>query len=96
MVHSSVGAPQGSVLEPLLFTLFTGALKKLVMRHNFSFCHYADHTQIYGHCKYENSFDLQVALSVCIDDVAGWVEANHLKPSGFLMAETFLELGVVQ
>ena len=29
------------------------------------------------------SFDLQVALSECIDDVAGWMEANHLKLSFF-------------
>ena len=70
---------QGSVLGPLLFTLFTGDFEKLVMRHNFSFHQFAYDTQIYGHCRYEKSLDLQVSLFECIDDIAGWMEANHLK-----------------
>ena len=78
-MHSSISVPQGSVFGPLLFTLFTGDLEKLVKRHNFSFHQFADDTQIYGHCKYEKFLDLQVSLSECIDDIAGWMEANHLK-----------------
>ena len=36
-------------------------------------------TLIYGHCRYEKPLDLQVSLSECIDDIAGWMETNHLK-----------------
>ena len=79
MMHSSVGVLQGSVLGPLQFTLFTGDLEKLVKRHNFSFHQFSDDTQIYGHFRYEKSLDLQVSLSECIDDIAGWMEANHTK-----------------
>ena len=79
MMHSSVGVLQGSVLGPLLFTLFTGDFEKLVMRHNLSFHQFAGDTQIYGHCRSEESLDLQTSLSECIDDIANWMEANHLK-----------------
>ena len=70
---------QVSVLGPLLFTLSTGDLEKLVMKHNFSFHQFADDTQIYGHFRYEKSLDLQGSLSECIDDIAGWMKANHFK-----------------
>ena len=53
MMHSSVGVPQDSVPEALLFTLFSGDLEKLVIRHCFSFHQFADNTQIYRHCRYE-------------------------------------------
>ena len=78
-MHSSVGVPQDCVLGLLLFTLFTGSLQTLVMRHNFSLHQFSDDTQTYGHYRYEKLLDLQVSFFECIDDIASRMKANHLK-----------------
>ena len=80
-VDSSVGFPQGSVLGPLLFSLYTGDPEKIVMKYKLEFHQYADDTQIYGHCKNEGTEKLQMRVFECVDEIASWMGVNCLKPN---------------
>ena len=67
------------VFGPLLFSLYTGNLESLVMKYKLEFHHYADDTQIYGHCNNEGTEELQMRVSECVDEIAFWMGANCLR-----------------
>ena len=73
------GVPQGSVLGPVLFTLYVQPLSDVITSHQCQYQKYADDTELSKSAPVSQFPKIMMEIGSCIDDILVWMISNKLK-----------------
>ena len=97
------GIPQGSLLGPILFTIYTVPIRNICRRHQVEFHLYADDTQIYLSFRPSIPFSKHECIArieKCIEEIGIWMTQNLLKLNSdkteFILFSTQQQLSKVE
>ena len=75
------GVPQGSVLGPVLFTLYSPPLSDVISVHDCDYHRYAGDTELFKGASPDQFDSVQTCIQRDIGDVLIWTNSNQLKPN---------------
>ena len=71
--------PQGSVLGPILFALYTTPLSDIIANHSVNHQLFTEDTQLQKSAPLSEVTNFTTELSACTDDIKTWMTGNQLK-----------------